>query len=404
MKSAKKAILTMAVVALCLSWIFPIRCAAAGKAQTPGQPTTPQVEKQVGANVKAVIKDGVITLSGTGATYDYTDAQFAAGQTPLYDYCRYGSKRGTIKKIVVGKDITRVGNLLFYGIDAKTVTFENAKNRDLTKLTSIGDNCFHYNTTLESIVIPGNVVTIGEGAFGDCTALTKIDLCGEQLWIPSLTSVGKFAFFRNKVSSVVIPNGVKSVPDSAFAHSGQGDDDDHNESYQNSQPTIKWQIVINLDPNGGTCSQPVMVRVTGNKYKSLPAPKRSGYTFSGWYCGKNKITADSKVKYEHKTLTAKWTKGIKTPKISKLSAVTKGFKITVSNLDSSATKYIIQYSTDSGFNNCSSVTKSKSTKTSTIKSLKAGKKYYVRVRAMKKTSSGTKYSAWSEVKKVTTKY
>ena len=89
----------------------------------------------------------------------------------------------------------------------------------------------------------------------------------------------------------------------------------------------------------------------------------------------------------------------KTPKITKLTT-TKG-KATVkwSNV-SGESGYQVYYSTkkDSGYK------KVKSYKVNVVKGskskLKSGKKYYFKVRAYKKTASGTVYSAWSAVKSI----
>ena len=89
----------------------------------------------------------------------------------------------------------------------------------------------------------------------------------------------------------------------------------------------------------------------------------------------------------------------KTPKITKLTT-TKG-KATVkwSNV-SGESGYQVYYSTkkDSGYK------KVKSYKVNVVKGskskLKSGKKYYFKVRAYKKTASGTVYSSWSAVKSV----
>ena len=387
MKSIFKTILTTTLAVAAAVMIIPFSVSAAGKAITPGGPTTPEVKKQVGPNITAYIKDGVITLNGTGATYDYTDAQFTAKQTPFHEYCRWGEKKDTIKKIVIGDGITYIGKNLFYLIDCKTVQL----GKDLTQ---IGDACFTHNAKLESINIPRKVQRIGTSSFENCKALSKITLGGSDLTIPALNSIGEKAFFGNKCSRVVIPANIKEFPESAFAHAGT-----NNDEYLANEPNFKYQIVITLDANGGSCKQPVMVRVTGNKYKGLPTPTRSGYVFSGWYYGTKKMTVDSTVKFEHKKLTAKWTKGLKQPSISSLSGVDNGFKIKMSSIDSNASKIIIQYSTDSGFNNCNSIAKDKSVRTTTIKNLKDHKKYYIRIRVMK----NGKYSKWSGVKTVTTK-
>ncbi len=92
------------------------------------------------------------------------------------------------------------------------------------------------------------------------------------------------------------------------------------------------------------------------------------------------------------------------PTISGLTAQSKGFKVTwksVANIDG----YQIQYSTSSSFksgNKTVTVSGYKST-SKTVKSLKAKKKYYVRIRAYKKINGKNVYSSWSKSKYVTTK-
>ena len=90
----------------------------------------------------------------------------------------------------------------------------------------------------------------------------------------------------------------------------------------------------------------------------------------------------------------------KTPSISKLTSSKKGVaSLTWTNV-SGESGYQVYYSTkkDSGYK------KVKSYKTNVVKGskskLKSGKKYYFKVRAYKKTASGTVYSSWSAVKSV----
>ena len=92
------------------------------------------------------------------------------------------------------------------------------------------------------------------------------------------------------------------------------------------------------------------------------------------------------------------------PSLSKVTAGKKQFKATwksVKNIDG----YQIQYSTSSSFksgNKTVTVSGYKST-SKTVKSLKAKKKYYVRIRGYKTINGKKQYSAWSKSKTVTTK-
>ena len=79
-------------------------------------------------------------------------------------------------------------------------------------------------------------------------------------------------------------------------------------------------------------------------------------------------------------------------------------KLTVSwKKDSKVDGYQIQYSTNNKFKKAATVTCSKKTAKTTIKRLKKGKKYYVRIRAYKKIGNKKYYGAWSKVKSVKVK-
>ncbi len=82
----------------------------------------------------------------------------------------------------------------------------------------------------------------------------------------------------------------------------------------------------------------------------------------------------------------------------KVKAAKKKLKISWKK-NAKASGYQIQYSTSKKFKKATKLNIKKVSKTSaTIKKLKAGKKYYVRIRAYKTVSGNKKYSAWSAVK------
>ena len=91
--------------------------------------------------------------------------------------------------------------------------------------------------------------------------------------------------------------------------------------------------------------------------------------------------------------------------ITSLSKGTKSFTVKWAKKTTQTTGYQIQYSTSSTFasgNKTVTVT-SNNTTSKTIKSLKAKKKYYVRVRTYKTVNGVKYYSGWSAKKYVTTK-
>ena len=79
-------------------------------------------------------------------------------------------------------------------------------------------------------------------------------------------------------------------------------------------------------------------------------------------------------------------------------------KLTVSwKKDSKVDGYQIQYSTNNKFKKAKSLNCSKKTTKNTIKKLKSGKKYYIRIRAYKKISGKKYYGNWSKAKTVKVK-
>ena len=101
--------------------------------------------------------DGTLTISGTGDMpsfhYDYSTY---STDVPWY------SKRTTIKKVVIEKGVTSIGNYAFYEcLSLKSITIPSS-------VTSIGESAFYSCSCLTSITIPNSVTSIGECAFSTC--------------------------------------------------------------------------------------------------------------------------------------------------------------------------------------------------------------------------------------------
>lgn len=158
-----------------------------------------------------------------------------------------------------------------------------------------------------------------------------------------------------------------------------------------------------------------MKSITAIYNKSVKLTKvgftRKGYLFSGWAKTKNgKIVYKNAVSVKNltaangKTVTlyAKWTK-VSVGQTKSLTVKANGTgKAEVSwKSVSGAGAYQIVYSTNSNFKNAKSTTVGRRNLSITLSNLKAGKMYYIKVRAYKKDSQGNKvYGKYSTVKKI----
>ena len=175
-----------------------------------------------------------------------------------------------------------------------------------------------------------------------------------------------------------------------------------NSSYQAScTVTVPYKITYKLNKGKNNASNPSTYY---GKKVTLKNPSRKGYAFAGWYTDakfKKKITSISNSAKSDYILYAKWTK-VKVAKASLTSAKnSKSKQILLKYKKVSGAKgYEISYSTDKKFKKV--VTKKNTAKTSyTIRKLKKGKIYYVRIRAYRMDSTGKKvYGKYSSMKKV----
>ena len=101
------------------------------------------------------------------------------------------------------------------GVQALVGSFGNCASLEEVvipdSLSSIGYQAFYYCQSLTSVTIPDSVTAIGDGAFYYCSSL-------ESITIPdSVTSIGDSAFvWCHGLTSIVIPDSVASIGDSAF--------------------------------------------------------------------------------------------------------------------------------------------------------------------------------------------
>ncbi|MDE5567046.1 MAG: leucine-rich repeat protein, partial [Muribaculaceae bacterium] len=110
-----------------------------------------------------------------------------------------------VENLVIPDNVTSIGNRAFGGCSVLiSVTIPNS-------VTSIGSSAFDKCSGLTSVTIPNSVTSIGSYTFDGCSGLTSVTIPN------SVTSIGNGAFRScSGLTSVVIPNSVNSINDYTF--------------------------------------------------------------------------------------------------------------------------------------------------------------------------------------------
>ena len=310
-----------------------------------------------------------------------------------------------------------------------------------TGVTSIEKYTFRACHGLTSIEIPSNVTSIGGEAFDSCIGLTSIEIPS------SVTSIG-YAAFRNcwNLKSIKIPVSVTSIsmyaiPDCAHiwysgsraqwnAISGAGDvgyefrihcaDDTSATPGQGEENSA--QKPEDSEKSDQTITAKNITKTYGEKPFYLNAKADTGTALTYAVSNKKIATIDKKGKITIKgcgiteiTITApgsdtynqaqKTIKLIVKPKKATLSSVKSKKKATATvkwKQDKTASGYLVVCAPDKKFKkNKVQITVDKNkTVSATVKKLKPGKTYYVRICAYAKSGKTKVQGDWSKVKTV----
>ena len=147
-----------------------------------------------GENVNWDLRDGILTISGTGPMENYTST------SPWNSYTQDPEI-----VVVIHSGVTSIGDRAFRGCSGITrVTIPNT-------VTSIGDYAFDRCSHLPDVTIPDSVQHIGAGAFNADKLLVSVTMGN------GVKTIGDAAFANcTALKSITIPHGVTSIPDEAF--------------------------------------------------------------------------------------------------------------------------------------------------------------------------------------------
>ena len=266
------------------------------------------------------------------------------------------------KTTKIPNTVTSIGDRAFYDCKSlKSITIPNS-------VTSIGYYAFEYCDGLTTITIPKNVTDIGRDAFYSCAGLKSVTLQNSKV------SIDGFSFCECDSLTDVYFSGTKSEWKSV------------SKGYVGADLLVE-KVTIHFSDGIHNSSNHNWDKVKVKKQATFKAAGKITYTCT--ICGETKTSAIAK---------------LGKPSLSKLTKGKKSFKATwkaVNNVGG----YQIQYATNSKFTkgNKTVTVSGVSSKSKTVKKLKANSTYYVRIRAYKTINGKKQYSAWSKSKKVKTK-
>lgn len=161
--------------------------------------------------------DGVMTISGTGAMYDWTysgerapwgdkvkELIVEAGATTIGDFAFYGCF--ALQKITLPTTLTTICAYAFSGTNVKDVVIPEG-------VTTIETYAFDYCENITSLTLPSTLTTIGDYAFQQC-------YLGTELVIPAnVTSIGIWAFHNcDSLDTITFLGNAPAIGANAFAY------------------------------------------------------------------------------------------------------------------------------------------------------------------------------------------
>ncbi len=343
-----------------------------------------------------------VTITGVGNPIVYT-VQFFNLNQPGVTYTTYFDSQGgsTISPIVVHEQ----GTISSLPVPVKTnaeflgwYTGQNGTGTLLTNTTVINTNRTYYaywrekGATTLSVSYNGVRYAGANIADGLSVYVNYSNGSSEKVYNYTLSQ----QTLREGLNQVIVTyNGVSQT---IYINT-----DGSSNTVTNPSDITSVYYELFFHPNGGTNLnyQKISIAV-GDELDALPTVQRANYTFKGWFTkpsGGTKVTKSS-IPVRDSVLYAQWTRVTKPQRASVPVLTSKGngsLRVKLKSV-SGAEGYEIAYSTDSSF---STGVKKVSTyyTTKTLKKLKQGESYYVRVRAYKLDSMGRKiYGSYSAKK------
>ena len=176
----------------------------------PEKPLATTFPVKVGENIMASLDGGVLTLTGSGATYDYDASWDDMDDSYVGNQWLDEETIVKIKKIVLGDGITQIGNFAFAGCrNLQEIVFPQ-KN-----LKKIKENVFYGCSSLKEFIVPEGIESLGKGFLYDCLSIEKISFPSTLKEVPCFSN--DFEGLP-KLRSVELAEGIEQIADGAFCH------------------------------------------------------------------------------------------------------------------------------------------------------------------------------------------
>ena len=293
-------------------------------------------------------------------------------------YAFYGCRN--LIGVTIPETLTSIDEFSFF--NSASIESINIPN----SVKNICQNSFNGCTSLKNVIIPNSITNISVGAFGNCQNVKNVYFTGTQEEWKKIN----IEIDNDSLEKANIYYGF--VPCTENQHNYYGE----------------WQII-----EKPTCTKTGLKQRTCklDGYLETVVISALGHNFSNnakaCLNGCGAANPNYVAPVQHTTTPTILTKpeaNLKSASIKKVKAAKKAILVTWKKVGG-VKGYQVQVATDKKFKKNKktvNIKKQKTTKT-TVKKLKAKKKYYVRMRTYKTVNGKKVYSAWSKVKSLKTK-